>query len=194
MWFPVFFWWLGLASQLIGVGIALWGLAKNEDAYMPDGKRSMLRIARETPGRVAASAKRTWNATVDRITGRRSATVHAVAATAVAEAAPATPSGMTSWSDASPNASLEERLALVETRLRALHQTVESARDDASKAAAKHDDLVSKVKRQADELRQHADESVGKLATKGVRFAAFGLALTAVGMLLSAFGASPLPW
>lgn len=68
MWLLVLLWWLGLALQLVGIAIALWGIAANEDEYMPAGERSMLRAARELPGRVGEAGRRVWREVAARVT------------------------------------------------------------------------------------------------------------------------------
>lgn len=194
MWLLVLLWWLGLALQLVGIAIALWGIAANEDEYMPAGERSMLRAARELPGRVGEAGRRVWREVAARVTRRRGVNVGVLDAVLPAITSEIRGTVTVTWRPPPDDATLEERLALAESRLLELHQSLQTMQVAMSEAATKHTQLAVEVTRQADDLRQHADESVGRLATRGVRLAAFGLAVTALGMLASAFGASPLPW
>lgn len=194
MWLLTFLWWAGLLLQLGGIGIALWGLATNEDEYMPVGKRSMLRTVRELPRQVANGVTEAWRELSARVTGRRSVNIQVEGAGHVEITGVVAGSAHVAWEPIPEGATVEERLELAESRLRELRGVLDVAELNISEAATQHARLANEVTRQADELRRHADESVGKLATRGVRLAAAGLAITALGMLFSAFGASPLPW
>lgn len=191
VWITVVAWWVGLLLQLVGIGIALWGILTNEDEYLPEGQRSVLRTMRELPGRAADRAKGAWRRLVYWVTGRRDVNIGAMAASMAVITSSVTATVTTTWPAPDPETPIEERVRIMEERLTLLHATVQTAQSNVVEAAENHAKLADEVTRQAEELRQHTAQEVGKLATKGVRWAAFGLLITAVGMVFSAFAQPP---
>lgn len=192
MW-QVIAWSIGLIAQLVGVSIALVGVLATQRDYKADDEAWMLDWMFDVGGRIAKrwSALVKWTRrTFTRRRAREPVIVHAATGRA---SVTATLSGRAQvlHSPLPDTMPLCDKLRILDQRVQQDNRSINRLEDEAVEDRKQVADLRDQLDKRAAELRRHADESVRTYATRGVKASAWGLFITAAGMLVSAFAQPP---
>jgi hypothetical protein len=186
-------WSVGLVFQLVGVFIALVGVLSNQRQYKKPGEPWMLDwvfTVGHWIGRLAQKS-RDW---VMRVIFRKEVT-HSVrirvGAVNFSGTAMLSATAQVGHNPLDENLPVDEKLRILDARSRQDNATINRLETEALADHKRIDNLSAELENRTAEVKAHSAESLRAYATRGVKASAWGLFITALGMLISAFAQPP---
>lgn len=181
-------WVVGLGFQLFGVAIAFVGAIFTYRKYKRPGQPAFFDWALR-PVRRASSAIWRW---IRAVVLRRSPQPHLRLGSATASGAGLFSAEVqVTHSPLDPALSLEDRVSILDDRSRRDKETLNRVQSDLLDERRRLDNLSTAFEEKVGEARAESSESLRTYATGGLKASAFGLFLTALGMVISALPAAP---
>lgn len=179
---------VGTALQIGGLVLAAYGVRQTRQAWAPDlpGVEDHVLAAWE---RTKRSAFKVWLWIEREVLGRpRNVTIRVGAATASAVGVASEVHGEVRLGELDPDWTIEQKLAELDRRSRAIRDVVNEIRGDQRTDRKQIKAVDARLTDTEVEVRERIDFKVRKLAIDGLSQQAWGLTVTALGTVLAAFG------